>query len=270
MDRIWPIAAITFKEGIRNRALQGILGIAGLLCFAYLAIMPMFSFEQSKVMVDLSAASISVAGLAIVLFLAISMLTRDVHQRSICLILSRPVSRPAYVMGKFSGLAFLVLIATLLIAIIAIITSIIGSRYLEAFAAPRNFSVGQLGFSFLLKFISLLIVLAMAFLFTVVTTSEYISMLLTLMTYMIGNSLETIVKVASAGSDVKLSPIYLGALKCFTWIFPNLTAFDFRIYVAYGLDLPYAQSLWLIAYGIAYIAVTLSLTVLIFSRREIR
>ena len=82
MDKIWPIIAITFKEGIRNRALQGIMGIAVLLCFAYLAMMPMFSFERSKVMVDLAGASVSLAGLAIVFFLAISMLTRDVHQRS--------------------------------------------------------------------------------------------------------------------------------------------------------------------------------------------
>ena len=103
MRKIWPIALITFKEGIRNRALQGILLIAVLLCFAYLAVLPMFAFETGKVMLDLGAASVNLSGLVIVLFLSISMLTRDIHQRSVCIILSRPISRPSYVMGKFLG-----------------------------------------------------------------------------------------------------------------------------------------------------------------------
>jgi ABC-type transport system involved in multi-copper enzyme maturation permease subunit len=143
LNKILPIVAITLKEGIRNRALQGILGIGSLLCLVYLAVMPMFSFERSKVMVDLVAASLSVAGLVIVLFLSISMLTKDIHQRSVCLILSRPISRTAYVIGKFCGLAFMVLIATLLIALIAFAASTLApnsrvpSRYRETSLCPR-------------------------------------------------------------------------------------------------------------------------------------
>ena len=108
MGNVYRILAITFKEGIRNRALQGILCLAFLLCIVYLGVMQMFAFETGKVMLDLGSASVSIAGLVIVVFLAISMLTRDLHQRSICLILSRPVSRLQYVCGKFSGLALMV------------------------------------------------------------------------------------------------------------------------------------------------------------------
>ncbi len=270
MDKVWYIASITFKEGIRNRALQGILGIAGLLCLVYLAVMPMFSFERSKVMVDLGAASISLAGLVIVLFLSISMLTRDVHQRSVCLILSRPISRSAYVVGKFSGLSFMVFVATLLVAGVALATSYVGITYTDSLDVPRNFSFGHLALVYLLKYISLILLLSVAFLFTVLTTNEYLSMLLTMMTYFIGNSLETIVKVASIGSDVQLSPIYLGALKFFTWVFPNLSAFDLKIYVAYGLEFPYAQAAWTVLYGGFYMIVTLSIAMIVFNRKEIR
>ena len=269
MDKIWPIASITFKEGIRNRALQGILSVAGLLCLAYLSVMPMFAFERGKVIVDLSAASISLAGLAIVLFLAISMLTRDIHQRSVCMILSRPIPRSSYVVGKFCGLAFMVFIATLIIAIVALLTSYVGVRFTGALNAPRNFSIVHMALAYFLKYVGLVVLLAVAFLFTMLTTNEYLSMLLTMMTYFIGNSLETIVKVASTGADVQLHPIYLIALKVFTWIFPNLSAFDLRIFVAYGIGFPYTQAFWIVAYGLLYIVTLLSIAIVVFNRKEI-
>jgi ABC-type transport system involved in multi-copper enzyme maturation permease subunit len=270
MNKILPVAAITLKEGIRNRALQGILGVGGMLCLVYLAVMPMFSFERSKVMVDLVSASLSVAGLVIVIFLSVSMLTKDIHQRSVCMILSRPVSRTAYVIGKFSGLAIMVRIATLLIAMISFAASYIGAQFSNVLEVPRNFSLLQAGLAYLLKYLGMIVLLALAFLFTMVTTNEYLSMLLTAMTYLIGNSLETIVKVASVGSDVELSPVYLNALKLLTWIFPNLGAFDLKVYVAYGLALPLVQVAWTMAYGICYIALVVTLVVLVFNRKEIR
>lgn len=270
MDRIWPIVAITFKEGIRNRALQGILCIAVLLCLVYLAVIPMFAFETGKVMVDLGAASVSLAGMVIVLFLAISMLTSDIHRRSVCIILSRPVSRMAYVLGKFGGLALMVFTAVVLIVLVAVVASAIGTQFILEMTAPRNFALGQLGIAVLFNYLALLILLAIAFLFTIVTTNEYLSMLLTMMVYFIGNSLETIVKVAGSGGDIKMSPVYLGALKVLTWIFPNLSAFDLKVFVAYGLELSYPQILWTAAYGVLYIALVISITIVLFNRKEIR
>lgn len=270
MGNVYRILAITFKEGIRNRALQGILCLAFLLCIVYLGVMQMFAFETGKVMLDLGSASVSIAGLVIVVFLAISMLTRDLHQRSICLILSRPVSRLQYVCGKFSGLALMVLTAVMLIACVAFISSLIGFKITVEMSTLRNFSLIQLGVAVFLKYLALVLLLSIAFLFSVATSNEYLSMLLTMMTYLIGNSLETVVKVATVGSDVKLSFAYLAALKVLTWVFPNFNAFDLRVYVAYGLELPVAHILWTALYGLLYIVLTLSLTIMVFNRREIR
>ena len=270
MNKIWAIAAITFKEGIRNRALQGILCIAILLCLGYLAVIPMFAFETGKVMVDLGSASVSLAGLVIVVFLSISMLTKDVHQRSVCLILSRPVSRVEYVMGKFSGLAMMVLASIAIIAAIAVVSSAIGFKLVPEMEMPRHFGFGSLLIVILFKYLSLLILLAIAFLFTIATTNEYLSMLLTMMLYFIGHSLETVVKVASIGADVKLAPAYLSTLKALTWIFPNFNALNLNIYLAYGLELPWSQIAWTGVYGILYSTVVLFITIAVFSRKEIR
>ena len=138
------VAAITIKEGLRNRAMQGVLTIALMLCLVYITIIPMFAFDTGKVVVDLGFAFVTLAGLAIVIFLGIALLTADIHQRTVCMILSRPVSRTDYVVGKYCGLAVTVLLAVLMIAALTVFTSWIGIKLIPEMKLPRNFSWGIL------------------------------------------------------------------------------------------------------------------------------
>jgi ABC-type transport system involved in multi-copper enzyme maturation permease subunit len=270
VNKIWPIAAITLREGIRNRALQGILFVAALLCAVYLLIIPLFAFDTGKVAVDLSFASITLAGLAIVIFLGIALVAKDIHRRSVCLVLARPISRPTYILGKFCGVGLTVLIAILMIGGMGLLTLGLGVKFILEMHMPHNFSWGVLLLTLLYQYISLLILMAAAFFFTVVTSNEYLSMLFTFCTYIIGNSLETIVKVLQAGDYFKAGAGYISTMKFLTWVFPNLSAFDLKIYLGYGLDLPWRHLIWTGVYGLVYIAVLLSLTVLIFNRKELR
>lgn len=263
------VAAITIKEGLRNRAMQGILAIALLLCLVYITIIPMFAFDTGKVVIDLGFAFITLAGLAIVIFLGIALLTADIHQRTVCMILSRPISRIEYVSGKYCGLGVTVLLAVLMITALTIVTSWIGIQLIPEMRAPRNFSWGILGVCVLFQYLSLLILMAVSFFFACLTTSEYLSMLFTIGVYVIGNSLETIIEVIQAGQFVRLGPAYLGMMKVISWIFPNFSAFDFKVYLAYGLPLPWHQVFWTAGYGIVYISMLSVATLWVFQRKEI-
>ena len=263
------VSGITIKEGLRNRAMHGIFAIALLLCLVYITIIPMFAFDTGKVAVDLGFAFVTLAGLAIVIFLGIALLTADIHQRTVCMILSRPVSRTDYVVGKYCGLAVTVLLAVLVIALLTIFTSWLGIRLIPEMQLPRNFSWGIMGVGFLFQYFSLLILMAVSFFFACLTTSEYLSMLFTIGIYVIGNSLETIIEVIKAGQFVQVGPAYLGMLKVVAWIFPNFSAFDLKVYLAYGLPLPWNQVIWTAGYGIAYISLIAVATLWIFKRKEI-
>ena len=268
--KLWPIIAITLLEGIRNRALQGILFVAALLCAVYLIVIPLFAFDTGKVAVDLSFASITLAGLAIVIFLGIALIARDIHQRSVCMILSRPIARPTYILGKYFGVGLTVLLAMVIIGIMGLIAAGLGIKFILEFHAPRNFSWGVLLLTFAYQYLSLLILMAVAFFFTVLTSNEYLSMLFTVCTYLIGHSLETIVKILQAGEYFDAGAAYITTMKVLTWIFPNLSAFDLKVYLGYGIALPWQDLLWTGIYGVFYIAVLLSLTTLLFNRKELR
>ena len=270
MDKTILVALITLKEGIRNRALQGILLIALFSSAAFLVVVPLFAFETGKVVVDLGFAAMSLAGLGIVFFLAIALLTEDIHRRTICLILSRPISRAQYVLGKFFGLSIAIFLAVLIIALLAIFFGWLGIQFIPSMTPPRHFSWGILATGVLFNYISLLIIMAVAFLSTVVTTNAYLSMLVTFCVYVIGHSLETIVKIVLSGEFVKVGPMYTQMLKFFTWFFPNLSAFDLKIYIGYGLPLSASYCLWTVLYGIFYIAIVIFLTIILFKNKEIK
>jgi len=263
------VAGITIKEGLRNRALHGVLAIALLLCLVYITLIPMFAFDTGKVVVDLGFAFTNVAGLSIVIFLGIALLTRDIHQRTVCMILSRPVSRTDYVLGKYFGLAATVLLATLMIALLTIATSWLGIKFIPEMQPPRNFSWGILGVASLFQYVSLLMLMAIAFFFACLTTSEYLSMIFTVCIYLIGNSLETIIEVIQSGQFINIGSGHLLFLKVVSWVVPNLSAFDLKVYIAYGLPLPWNQVVYTGLYGISYILLIAVATLWIFRRKEI-
>ena len=269
LRKIRHIASITVREGIRNRALQGILFIASLLCVVYLITIPMFAFDTGKVAVELTSASITLAGLAIVIFLGIALIAKDIHQRSVCMILSRPVPRSAYILGKFCGVGVTVLIAVLVIGVMGLISAAIGVKFIVEMEMPRNFSWVVLTATIIYQYLALLIMTATAFFFAVSTSNEYLSMLFTFCVYIIGNSLETIVKILQAGEFFKSGAGYLNVMKILTWIFPNFSAFNLRSYLGYGIALPWPDLMWIGLYGVFYIAILLTFTTIIFNHKEL-
>lgn len=270
MDKIWDVMGITLWEGIRNRALQGILLLALLLCVAFLVIIPLFSFETGKVMVDLGFSAMSLAGLAIVFFLGIAMLTEDIHRRTICMILARPISRSQYFLGKYLGLAIIILAAVLIVAGVAIFFSWIGIRFIPSMVPPRNFAWSILATGILFNYLALLVLMSVAFLFVIVTTSTYLSMLITFCVYIIGHSLETISKMIASGEFLQAGGAYAMVLKLLSWFLPNLSAFDLKLYLAHGLPLSPATCGWTILYGVFYIGAVIFISIQIFERKEIK
>ena len=120
MLKVWLIMKITFKEGIRSRILFGISLLAVFLFASNMAVTRLFAFELGKVMVDVGFASLSLAGLSIIFFLGIGLLSRDIHDKTVYMIISRPITRAQYVLGKFGGLALILMTAFVILGLLAI------------------------------------------------------------------------------------------------------------------------------------------------------
>ena len=269
MLNIWYIMKITFKEGIRSKILFGISLLAVLLFASNVAITNLFSFELGKVMVDVCFSSLSLAGLSVIFFLAIGLLSRDIHDKTIYMIISRPITRAQYIWGKFGGLALILLVTFLILGILSIVSFYACCGLVSGTHLPRNFSWSNAVVTIFFNFLSILLVLSIAFFFTVISSSIYLAMLFTFCTYIIGNSLETIVKILERGEFIKASGSFTSIMKGISWTLPNLAAFDLKANLAYGLPTDPVCLFWTAVYGCTYTVILIMLTTIIFMRKDI-
>jgi ABC-type transport system involved in multi-copper enzyme maturation permease subunit len=117
IGRIWAIALNTFREAARIRVLYGILVLV--LGSNLLAILlgELSRHEADRVARDLGLAGISLFGSLTAVFLGVFLLYTEVQRRTIHTIVSKPIRRWEFVVGKYVGM---VLVLTVLVGVFAL------------------------------------------------------------------------------------------------------------------------------------------------------
>ena len=117
LGRIWAIALNTFREAARIRVLYGILVlVAGANLFA-IVLGEMSVREEARIARDIGLAGISLFGSLTAIFLGVFLLYTEVQRRTIHAIVSKPIERWEFVVGKYVGMA---LVLTVLVALFAL------------------------------------------------------------------------------------------------------------------------------------------------------
>ena len=116
LPRVLAIAMNTYREAVRARVLYGLLGLA-LATLAFSVLIAKLSLHQEvRVIADLGAASTSLYAVLVAIVITATSLHRELEMKTIFPILSRPLARYEYLLGKFAGtlvtLAVFVALAT--------------------------------------------------------------------------------------------------------------------------------------------------------------
>ncbi len=266
---LWPIALITFKEGIRNRALYGITLLALLLFGATAMVATMIPKEVVKVSIDLALASVSFTGLLIVLFVGINLMAKDLDKRTIYTVLSRPISRSQYIVGKFFGMALLIVVTTGVLSLLAL--GFIALLKISIASYFTRLSWSLIGLSLSLTMLMLILLSALSFLFSSFTSSSFITLVLTIIAYIIGQSLsgvKALVESPPQGLGFTASPVTVKIIQAAYYLFPNLSLFNIKIQAAHALPVSSSFVLWVTLYGLVYISLAITLAALIFKKKE--
>ncbi len=112
--RIWAIALNTFREAARIRVLYGIVVLVLGANMLALVLGEMSVREQTRVAQDIGLAGISLFGSLTAIFLGVFLLYTEVQKRTIHAIVSKPIERWEFVVGKYVGMA---LVLTVLVAL---------------------------------------------------------------------------------------------------------------------------------------------------------
>ncbi len=268
MKPLFPIAAITFKEGIRNRAIYGISIIALLMLVVNFLISQMIMREVGKVAVDIALSTVSFSGLLLVFFVGINLMAKDLDRKTIYMVLARPISRAQYMVGKFLGMTGLIVVSTGILGVFAAASLFMLNRIYPVYFQRFSWPMVVLA----LLFIALMLILlsALSFLFASFTSTSFIALVLTIISYLIGTSINDVKKLVEApqAAGIHPSPVMVKVVQAAYYLFPNLSFFDIKTQAAHGLTLSPATICWTVTYGLAYTCLVIAIACFIFSRRE--
>src|SRR5215510_6087789 len=105
MGTVTQVAVNVFKESVRDKVLYNLVAFAVLLMSVSYLIGQLTAGQDVKIIKDLGLAAISVFGLLIAVFIGIGLVWKEVERKSIYSVLSKPITRSQFVLGKFAGLA---------------------------------------------------------------------------------------------------------------------------------------------------------------------
>jgi ABC-type transport system involved in multi-copper enzyme maturation permease subunit len=253
--RILAVVLNTFKEAVRDRILYSILVFALLMIGGSALLAALSIGQEAKIIQDLGVASISLFGTLIAVFLGIGLVYKEIERRTLYVLLSRPLPRDQFILGKYLGLGLVLLVNVSLMGLfLFLLTRIYLARW------PWHL-IPVLGFLFL----ELLVITGVATFFSSFTTPT-LSALFTLSLFFIGHFTPDLkVFVARFGG-----PLTRVLVDLFYYLLPNLRHFHQEQLLLNGLPLEGIVAFQVVLYGLLYVVAILLLAMLLFARRDLK
>ncbi|MEC8424994.1 MAG: ABC transporter permease [Myxococcota bacterium] len=255
MIRVYAVALNTFREAVRDRVFTSILFFAGAFILLSLALQEVTIGDQDKVVRSVGQGSIDVFGSIVAMFLGVSIVWKELDKRTIYTILSKPLPRWQFILGKYAGL--LVTVAAEL--------AILGVVYAALLTTQQSFPPAVFFVSMGTLFFELMLLTAWATLFSA-SSSPTTATAFTLSVFVIGHLADDIWLY---GSQVE-SPAAQAVARGLYWALPNFELFSIRSQAVHELPIPWEQVAGSVGYGLAYSAAVLCMAMFVFQRRDVR
>jgi Cu-processing system permease protein len=260
------IALITIKGIFRDRVFKGI----AMSTFFFLFIPTVSSLSMRQVVELATTLSLSLTSLVLLLlsvFLGGVSVWQDMERRYTFSVLGLPLKRSSYLLGKFLGIAAFLFLTTFVLGCAACIVI----RYTGSLYPPQRPVVWS-NVLLALFFMSLKYVLlvAVAFLFSSVSTSFFLPIFGTLSIYFVGNSTQQVHDFLKLATTHTYSPFIKGAANALYYVLPNFSCFDLSVNAIYGIAVSARGNFLTMAYFAIYTALTLTISTNVFSRRELQ
>ena len=258
MSRVAAIAVHAFKESVREKVLYNLVLFALLMIGAAILVGSISIGINQILLVNLGLSAISVFGLLIAIFIGISLVWKEIERRTIYNVLSKPVARFEFILGKYLGLLLTLAVNT------AVMTA---GFYLALYYQKGRLSLADLAPLEAIYFIllQLALVVGVALLFSTVST-PILSAVFTLSLYVIGNLLEDL----RGFGEQTGSPVFRSLLSGLSYVLPIFGALGAIAQAAHGQFIPGYRLVSNSLYALLYLAVLVSGAVLIFEEREFR
>jgi ABC-type transport system involved in multi-copper enzyme maturation permease subunit len=255
--RISSIAANTFREAVRDRVLYNLVAFALLLVGAAVLVGQISIDIEHLVVVNLGLTAVSLFGTVIAIFIGIGLVSKEIEKRTLYTVLSRPVRRWEFIVGKFFGLAGTLVVNAFFMAVGVFAALLYVSRHLQK---PDAWLLVALYFIIL----QLLIITALSLLFSSFS-SPLLSALFAFSLFVIGSFAEDL-----RGFAAMTRGLTRGLASGMAYLLPNFSALNVISSVAHGQPVSGQLVVYNTLYALFYAGLALCGAVLIFEHRNLK
>lgn len=252
---IWAIAINTVRESIRNKILYALLFFAVLMIGSGVIVGALSYVEQERILQDVGLAAIRLFSVAIAIFVGINLIYKEVDRRTVYTILSKPLSRAAFLVGKYVGLTLTIWMQM----------AIMGAAFAGVSLASGAPLAWQHGAFFLLTAAELALVVAIATFFSSFTTPMLASFFTTGV-WVVGQLTRNLRDIG-ARSESRAIEVATAALHR---LLPDLEGLNLASEAAHLLPITASDVFFPLTYAFSYVTVVLLGATFLFERRDLR
>ncbi len=254
----WIVAWNTFREAVRDRVLYNLIFFALLMIGAAVLVSQISLGIEHLVIVNLGLTAISIFGLVMAIFIGVGLVYKEIDKRTLYALLSKPLRRTEFLVGKFAGLLLTLVVNTGFMTL---------GLAAALFYVSRTFVRADLSILIAIYFIllQLALVCGLALLFSCFST-PMLSTVFTLGLYLAGVFSADIRSFGEVTENRML-----GAVTGFLYyVLPNFSNFNAIAAAAHGRPIPLILVAQNTAYAALYIALVLMVAAAVFSNRDLK
>ncbi|HEY2498972.1 MAG TPA: ABC transporter permease subunit [Candidatus Angelobacter sp.] len=256
-SRLSAITLNTFREAVRDRVLYNLI-LFVLLLVASAPLFGQISIDLERlILVNVGLSSISLFGVIIAIFVGIGLVSKEIEKKTLYTILSRPVRRWEFIVGKYCGLLLTLVVNTALMTVGFYIALLVSAHHLHS----TDFHLLVAIYFIVLQF---MMMIALTLLFSSFS-SPIFSTIFAFALFVIGTFAEDLKNFAALSE---------GIVKWLTtvasYVVPNFASLNVITQAAHDQTVGRGLILHNTLYAILYSAAVTAGAVLIFERRNLK
>ncbi|MCW5936242.1 MAG: ABC transporter permease [Fimbriimonadaceae bacterium] len=264
MNVILSIARTTLGEAIRRRVLLVILLIGVLFLVVAPGLEALSPRQESTVLRALTLGVIQLTSAVIAIVLTVYLIPNEIERRTIYTILSKPVQRWQFLVGKYLGaVGALGLMMALMTGTMLLVFMLMKQNQLD--------QLGELARVPVLFFAQMALLAAVAVFFSTFV-SPIVNFFLSGGVYLLGSVFNSLFESFADPERSDINPLVRGIAGAIQFVIPNFQNFNVQnaaINQGTAIQSEAVYYAGLVGYALAYIGVLLIAGILIFDRREV-
>lgn len=254
MRELLVLSLAGVREAIRNRVTVVVAAFALVLIALTSVVMNVTVFSLDRVVTDFGLGVMSLLLICLAIFMSVGMLNRELERRTVFLIVSRPISRSLFVVGRYLGM-----MVTLTLLLCAMTGVYAVQLLIFDVPAPSAVPAAIAGL-----WCQLLLLCAMGVFFSSLSGS-ITSAICVVGLYLVGQWTADLHVLS-----VKLGPVLGTVARAGYYLLPNFARMDFKAQAAAGASVSWGEFLNGLGTSVGWSLLCLVGATLLFRRRDFK